>query len=726
MKKIIFPLLLMLLAANALFGQQPAPEILNYQGVARNSVGNVLNNKTISLKVTIRDGSPTGPAVYSETRTVTTNPFGLFNVQLGSTGFTSQTGTIAGVPWGAGLKYIQVETDPNGGSAFINIGTAQLASVPYALYASHAASSGDLILPYHRTQADAGTLFKLTNSGTGKGSTALEGLTNSTVDSASAIIGTVTSTAPGAFSAGVRGISNGTGGNGIGVWGSQDGSGWGVYGTAVSGTGIRGHSGTGTGGRFTTSSGLSLHTSGGLRFDGIGEGTNKILRSDASGNATWVDPLSLGIIGGSGTLNFVAKWTPNGTSLGDSKIFDNGTSVGINTTTPNAAHRLEVQGIQRINATTNQEGGELRFQEGNLFGTPSNWIIDNFLSFSGGNKFRIWNGAGTMAIQMMPTGRVAIGPMVFSDQPRSNLDIEGNMAVGADYSGTTAAPANGAIIQGNVGIGTNSPTAQLSVSEQFKVLSTGTVQYANGVNPMIIMFQSGTANADRMVIRHSTAAPSWGLQYQDVSDRFNFLSNGTPVLTADLAAQRVGVGTSAPSAKLHVMGNVNITDGTQGTGKVLMSDAAGNASWQDLITPNVGVGVRLLSGTTSFPAGLTSTVNTWLNIAHQNGGNNFNTATGEYTITVSGVYLINASMTFQSSLSGVISIQAAVNSILDNENAQEAVAAGQLVTTQLSYLRQLNSGDRITVRINNSTAADQLPITGSPANNFSVQLIRKQ
>jgi hypothetical protein len=62
----------------------------------------------------------------------------------------------------------------------------------------------------------------------------------STADYAFALHGIISSTSPGAFSAAVRGQNNGTGGNGIGVWGSQDGSGWGVYGTSVSGRGVYG------------------------------------------------------------------------------------------------------------------------------------------------------------------------------------------------------------------------------------------------------------------------------------------------------------------------------------------------------------------------------------------------------------------------------------------------------------------------------------------------------
>src|SRR5262249_44078518 len=50
--------------------------------------------------------------------------------------------TVGGINWNSGAKFIQVEIDPDGGTAFISIGTAQLVSVPYALYAGNAAASG--------------------------------------------------------------------------------------------------------------------------------------------------------------------------------------------------------------------------------------------------------------------------------------------------------------------------------------------------------------------------------------------------------------------------------------------------------------------------------------------------------------------------------------------------------------------------------------------------------
>lgn len=45
----------------------------------------------------------------------------------------------------------------------------------------------------------------------------------------------------------------------------------------------------------------------------------------------------------------------------------------------------------------------------------------------------------------------------------------------------------------------------------------------------------------------------------------------------------VGIGTNNPQAKLEIVGNIKITDGTQGEGKILISDANGVATWGDSI-----------------------------------------------------------------------------------------------------------------------------------------------
>ena len=112
---------------------------INYQGLARRASGAPVAEQNIKLKLSIRDLTVSGTVVYTETRSTATNKFGLFNLVIGSTGAASQTGTLAGVNWATGAKFLQVEIDPDGGINFVDMGTTQLQAVPYALYANDVA-----------------------------------------------------------------------------------------------------------------------------------------------------------------------------------------------------------------------------------------------------------------------------------------------------------------------------------------------------------------------------------------------------------------------------------------------------------------------------------------------------------------------------------------------------------------------------------------------------------
>ena len=105
------------------------PQGINYQAVVRNSSGAVVTNSTVNIKLQIHDISPTGTVVFQENHSVQTNQFGLVSLVIGS------TGNLTSVNWGTGAKYLQVGIDPTGGSSFTDMGTTQLISVPYALYA---------------------------------------------------------------------------------------------------------------------------------------------------------------------------------------------------------------------------------------------------------------------------------------------------------------------------------------------------------------------------------------------------------------------------------------------------------------------------------------------------------------------------------------------------------------------------------------------------------------
>lgn len=143
-------------------------------------------------------------------------------------------------------------------------------------------------------------------------------------------------------------------------------------------------------------------------------------------------------------------------------------------------------------------------------------------------------------------------------------NLAGNTAIPAgSFLGTT--DANDVLIRtNNVNRATFNAAGGLTMTTDIKYTSAAYgITFATGSprapRPMIYMFSTGTTNADRMVIAHSSAYPTYGLQYQDLSDKFNFLSNGTNVMTVDLNNKRVGITTNAPSYPLHVTGDHTTT-----------------------------------------------------------------------------------------------------------------------------------------------------------------------
>jgi len=118
----------------AIFSFAQSPEAFKYQAIARNSSGNTLNNAMLTVRPSIHQGTPTGLIIYQESFSVTTNSFGLFNIEIGNG--TPSVGSFSAVNWGNGNKYIEVEI--NFGSGYLSMGSSQLLSVPYALYSANA------------------------------------------------------------------------------------------------------------------------------------------------------------------------------------------------------------------------------------------------------------------------------------------------------------------------------------------------------------------------------------------------------------------------------------------------------------------------------------------------------------------------------------------------------------------------------------------------------------
>jgi uncharacterized protein (TIGR02145 family) len=114
------------------------PQGINYQAVVRDAGGNELANQAVSLRMTILENNTT--TVYQETHSATTNGFGLVNLVIGQG--TATQGAFNAIDWSTGNYFAQTEADVTGGTNYALMGSQQLMSVPYALYAESAGGVG--------------------------------------------------------------------------------------------------------------------------------------------------------------------------------------------------------------------------------------------------------------------------------------------------------------------------------------------------------------------------------------------------------------------------------------------------------------------------------------------------------------------------------------------------------------------------------------------------------
>ena len=138
-------MVILLLITNNAFAQ--VPQGIPYQAIARNGQGQPLANTNVKVRFSILDSTATGTAVYVEYHSTTTSALGLFTANVGVG--NASAGTFKIINWGQNYKFLKVELDTTAtGNSYIDLGTQQMMSVPYALYAKQSGSTTEnTILP---------------------------------------------------------------------------------------------------------------------------------------------------------------------------------------------------------------------------------------------------------------------------------------------------------------------------------------------------------------------------------------------------------------------------------------------------------------------------------------------------------------------------------------------------------------------------------------------------
>lgn len=134
--KIKISFLIIILFSTQAFVKAQIPQAINFQAIARDATGNVMDNTPIQIQLSILDNSSTGTVLYKELRAVTTNSYGSFSFQIGVDPYAVLTGNLQDINWLEGKKFLKIDYDPSNQFQFnLSLGTIEFVSVPYAFAA---------------------------------------------------------------------------------------------------------------------------------------------------------------------------------------------------------------------------------------------------------------------------------------------------------------------------------------------------------------------------------------------------------------------------------------------------------------------------------------------------------------------------------------------------------------------------------------------------------------
>jgi predicted heme/steroid binding protein len=283
---------------------------------------------------------------------------------------------------------------------------------------------------------------------------------------------------------------------------------------------------------------MRIGSSGAITITSLsGTGTRMVV-ADATGVLS-TQSISGGVVLGSGTTNYVPKWTSS-SGLGNSQIFDDGTNVGIGTATPISGSILDVVGSANVYPRVRSTGtGEaFHFYQNSNSGTTAGDGL--FVGINSGNDAFFYNAEATPArfftsaterLRIFANGRVGINTGA-TDYGDYRLQV-----VGAIYN---TAGAVLAATSGNVGIGTSSPGAKLEIAYTTNPTTA---------TPHIILTTGGTTK------QAAITADSFGVGGLVFSTGDGTLTDRMTILRAN---GNVGIGTTSPSEKLDVSGTFDV------------------------------------------------------------------------------------------------------------------------------------------------------------------------
>jgi hypothetical protein len=266
-----------------------------------------------------------------------------------------------------------------------------------------------------------------------------------------------------------------------------------------------------------------------------------------------------------GTANFIAKFDASGNPTANSMMFDTGDKVGVGTTGPEQT--LHVNGPSEILSTGSGAGFKFR----NRGSTTS---ADDWVWYSSGNKARFWRAGVGDLLGITTNGNVGIGttdpgaqlhvsrfipPYIHvPGQPPPSLTQVAVSRLFTDPFGTGTTEATDFIIKdGNVGIGTANPAAKLEVRATNADIRLD--------NPGQSGLNFKTLAGSETEIQYNSGAGASGLTFRN--------GFGAPIVKFT-GGSNVGIGTANPAAKLHVENGNGLFNHSLGRVDIQASDGS--------------------------------------------------------------------------------------------------------------------------------------------------------
>ncbi len=341
----------------------------------------------------------------------------------------------------------------------------------------------------------------------------------------------------------------------------------------------------------TTTPAARLDVIGSIKISDGTQATGKVLTSDANGLASWK---TISTSGGVNTVGAIAATsnangaviTGNSLSLAPADSTNGGV---ITTGTQKFSGAKTFNSDLRVNSLTVGRGGG-NSTLNTAFGTDAlKTNTTGIRNTANGNQAlnknttgsnNSANGDSALYSNTTGEGNTAQGVVaLFSNTTGSYNTAIGIATLQFNNTGSYHTATGIGALQKNTSGVSNSAYGFGSLSNN----TTGTANTAIGINAFNSNLSGSNNTALGSFTRVSTDtlsnATAIGVQAEVGASNSMVLGSIAGVNNAT-ANTKVGIGTTTPAALLDVVGTIKITDGTQGLGKVLTSNANGLASWQ--------------------------------------------------------------------------------------------------------------------------------------------------